>query len=194
MEFEEIQEIWDLQKKQSMYTINERELHSLILTKKKQAARLANATEFMQIIVNTGAAAFVFEQNYFSLKSKFFLYLMAAWMLATAVFILAGRFRRIKRGKNFDQSMRGSLEQAIADATYKVRISQLMRWNIIIIAIIIVLGMFEGGQPIWIIAGTAIFFGITYYASGYEHRCYISRKRELLSLHEKLEQGQPASN
>ena len=64
MEFEEIQEIWDLQKEQSMYTINERELHSLILTKKKQAARLANATELMQIIVNTGAAAFVFEQNF----------------------------------------------------------------------------------------------------------------------------------
>ena len=194
MEFEEIQEIWDLQKKQSMYTINERELHSLILTKKKQAARLANATEFMQIIVNTGAAAFVFEQNYFSVKGKFFPYLMAAWMLATAVFILAGRFKRIKRGKNFDQNMRGSLEQAIADATYKVRISQLMRWNIIIIALIIVLSMFEGGQSMWIIAGTAIFFGITYYGSGYEHRCYISRKRELLSLYEKLEQGQPASN
>jgi hypothetical protein len=194
MEFEEIQEIWDLQKKQSMYTINERELHSLIMTKKKQAARLANATELMQIIVNTGAAAFVFEQNYFSPKGKFFLYLMAAWMLATAVFILAGRFRRIKRGKNFDQNMRGSLEQAIADATYKVRISQLMRWNIIIIALIIVLSMFEGGQSIWIIAGTAIFFGITYYASGYEHRCYISRKRELLSLYEILEQEQSASN
>ena len=193
MEFEEIQEIWDLQKKQSMYTINERELHGLILIKKKQAARLANATELMQIIVNTGAAAFVFEQNYFSLKGKFFLYLMAAWMLATAVFILAGRLRRIKHGKSFDQSMRGSLEHAIADATYKVRISQLMRWNIIIIAVIIVLGMFEGGQSIWIIAGTAIFFGITYYASGYEHHCYLSRKRELLSLYEKLEQGQQAS-
>ena len=194
MEFEEIQEIWDLQKKQSMYTINERELHSLILTKKKQAARLVNVTEFLQIIVNTGAAAFVFEQNYFSVKGKFFPYLMAAWMLATAVFILAGRFKRIKRGKNFDQNMRGSLEQAIADATYKVRISQLMRWNIIIIALIIVLSMFEGGQSMWFIAGTAIFFGITYYGSGYEHRCYISRKRELLSLYEKLEQGQPASN
>lgn len=194
MEFEEIQEIWDLQKKQSMYTINERALHSLIMTKKKQAARLTNATELMQIIVNTGAAAFVFEQNYFSPKGKFFLYLMAAWMLATAVFILAGRFRRIKRGKNFDQSMRGSLEQAISDATYKVRISQLMRWNIIIIALIIVLSMFEGGQSIWIIAGTAIFFGIAYYGSGYEHRCYISRKRELLSLYEILEQEQSASN
>src|SRR4029077_16253861 len=130
----------------------------------------------------------------FSLKSKFFVYLMAAWMLATAVYILVGRFGRIKRGKNFDQNMRGNLEQAIADATYKVRISQLMRWNIIIIALIVVLGMFEGGQSIWIIAGTAIFFGITYYASGYEHRCYISRKRELLSLHKKLEQGQPGSN
>ena len=194
MEFEEIQEIWDLQKKQSMYTINERELHSLILTKKKQAARLANTTELMQIIVNTGAAAFIFGQNYFSLKSKFFLYLMAAWMLATAVFILAGRFKRIKRGKTFDQNMRGNLEQAIADATYKVHISQLMRWNIIIIALIVVLGMFEGGESIWIIAGTAIFFSIAYYGSGYEHRCYISRKRELLSLYEKLEQGQPASN
>ena len=119
---------------------------------------------------------------------------MAAWMLTTAVFILVGRFRRIKRGKNFEQNMRGSLEQAIADATYKVRISQLMRWNIIIIALIIALSMFEGGKSMWIIAGTAVFFGITYYGSGYEHRCYISRKRELLSLYEKLEQGQPVSN
>jgi len=186
MEFEEILEIWDLQKKQSMYTINERELHSLILNKKKRAGRLANTIELVQIIVNTGAAAFVFEQNYFSLKSKFFIYLMAAWMLATAVFILMGRFRRIKRGKSFDESMRGSLEHAIADATYKVRISKLMRWNIIAIAVIIVLGMYEGSQSLWIIACTVIFLGIAYYASGFEHKCYISRKRELLVLYEKL--------
>jgi hypothetical protein len=194
MEFEEIQEIWDLQKKQSMYTVNERELHSLILTKKKRAGKLVNLTELMQIIVNTGAGAFIFQKNYFSLKGNFFLYLLAAWMFATAIYILAGRLRRIKRGKRFDESTRGSLEHAIADATHKVRISQLMRWNIIAIALLIVLGMVEGGQSIWIIAGMVIFFGLTFYGSGFEHRCYVSRKRELLSLYEKLEQGQPASD
>ena len=107
-------------------------------------------------------------------------------MLATAVFILMGRFRRIKRGKGFDESMRGSLEHAIADATHKVRISQLMRWNIIVIAGIIVMGMLEGSQSIWIIACTVLFFSITYYASGFEHKCYISRKRELVGLYEQL--------
>jgi len=193
MEFEEIQEIWDLQKKQSMYTVNERELHNLILTKKKQAGKLVNLTELMQIIVNTGAGAFIFQKNYFSLKGNFFLYLLAAWMLATAIYILVGRLRRIKRGKRFDESTRGSLEHAIADATHKVRISQLMRWNIITIALLIVLGMVEGGQSIWIIAGMVIFLGLAFYGSGFEHRCYVSRKRELLSLYAKLEQGQPAS-
>ncbi len=77
--------------------------------------------------------------------------------------------------------MRGSLEQAIADATYKqsahfpAHAMEYYNYSINHRS-----GhMFEGGQSIWIIAGTAVFFGITYYASGYEHRCYISRKREL---------------
>ena len=193
MEFEEIQEIWDLQKKQSMYTINEKVLHGAILVKKKKAQRLVNVSEWFLVAVNLIAGAVVFGLNFSNPPWNFFLYGMAIWMVATATFILLGRMNRLKRANMFDLNMRGSLQHAIADATYWVRVSQLMRWNILPITVFILLGMWAAGKPVWIMALTFIFFGITYYASGVEHNCYKARKQELISLFEKLEQGESQS-
>jgi hypothetical protein len=186
MEFEEIQEIWDLQKKQTMYTINEKELHSRILLKKNQAGHITNISELMLIIVNAGAALVVIGLNTTSRHWNFFMYLMAAWMLGTAGYMVFSRVRRIRTRKGFSMDMRGNLEHAIADARYQVRISQLMRLNMVPLALFILLGYWEGSKSIWVAVGTVVFFAIAYYVSGFEQRCYRSRRRELESLYDKL--------
>ena len=58
------------------------------------------------------------------------MYLLSAWMLGSALFMLVNRIRRIKRNNQFDRSMSGDLDHAIAVATYQVRISQIMFWPI----------------------------------------------------------------
>ena len=71
-------------------------------------------------------------------------------------------------------------------ASYQVRISQIMRWNILPIAGFTLLGLWEGGKPIWIAVIVLLFFALTYYAGGWEHNIYKRKKRELEILQKKL--------
>lgn len=190
MEFEEIQEIWDQQKKQPMYTINEQELQSRILAKKSQAGHIANVSELLLIVVNLLVGGGIAVMNSFGRDRNVFLYVVAAWMVGTGGYMLVSRVRRLRRLPLFDRTMRGDLEHAIADASYQVRISQLMRWNIFPIAAFIVAGMWEGGKSIWIGAGTVVFMGMAYYASGFEHRFYKRKRKELGDLYNQLERSQ----
>jgi hypothetical protein len=152
-----------------------------------QARHITNISELLLIIVNLGAGSFVLGINLSSRHGNIFMYLMAAWMFATSLYSLISRIRRVKGTHRFDRSMHGDLDHAISVATYQVRLSQIMRWNILPIAALVLLGLWEGRKPLWAIGLIVICFAFTYYASGWEHRIYKSRKRELEILQEKLE-------
>ena len=185
-EFEELKQIWDSQNGQPLYAINEKALHSRILSKKKLTLHIANVSELLLIIVNSTACFFILGMNSFNTSANVFMYLIAVWMLGCALFLLVSRIRRINRSNRFDRSMLGDLDHAISVATYQVRLSQLMLWNILPIGIVSLLGIWEGGKSIWIAAGTLIFFVLAYYAGGWEHTIYKGRKRELEILQDKL--------
>jgi hypothetical protein len=187
MEFEEMKKIWDTQNNEPIYGINEKALHNRILSKKNRAYHITNTTELLSIIVNIGAGCFVLGVNLYKQSGNVFLYLMSAWMFATGLYSLVSRIRRLKKDHQFDRSMRGDLAHAIAIATYQVRFSQLMRWNILPIGILILLGLWEGEKSIWLAAGILVFFVLVNYAAGWEHNIYKSRKHELEILKNKLE-------
>jgi len=63
--------------------------------------------------------------------------------------------------------MSGDLDHAISIATYQVRISQIMRWNVLPIGALTLLGLWEGGKPLWIALLVLLFFSLTYFASGW---------------------------
>ena len=115
------------------------------------------------------------------------MYFLSAWMFSVALYLLASRIRRIKGDYRFDRSMHGDLNHAISMATYQVRLSQLMRWNILPMGILILLGVWEGGKSVWVAVGIFIFFVLANYAAGWEHSIYKARKRELEILQNKLE-------
>ena len=122
------------------------------------------------------------------------MYIMVAWTLATSMYMLAKRILRIKRDKQFDRSMQGDLDHAITIAAYQVRLSQLMRWNILPIGIFILLGIWEVGKSIGLSAFVLIVFALAYYASGWEHRIYESRNRDLEVLKSKLEKKEQSDD
>ncbi|GAB4035710.1 hypothetical protein [Spirosoma jeollabukense] len=188
MEFDELQKIWDSQTHESRWVINETALHKRILVKKEKVSHIANFSELLLVAVNMGAGSLVLGLNYFNPPTNLSLYLMSAWMLGTALYVLVSRIRRLKSGDTFDRSLLGELNHAISMATYQVRLSQLMRWNIVPIGLLSLLGFWESGKSVWLSLCLLIFFGITYFASGWEHRLYSVKKRELEALKVKLEQ------
>jgi hypothetical protein len=186
MEFEELQQIWNTQNSKPLYAIDEQALHNRILAKKSQAGHMADISELMLILVNMGAGIFVFGLNFFDKSGNTWMYIMAGWMLLTSLYSMVSRFRRITGDRRFDRSILGDLRHAISMAAYQVRLSQLMRWNIVPIGALVLLGLWEGGKPVWTTVLTMAFFVLAWFASGWEHRIYKSRKRELDVLQGKL--------
>jgi len=187
MEFEELRKIWDAQNDQPLYAINEKAMYNLILSKKKQAHHITNISELLIIIVYIIAGSFVLGMNLYDQSSNISMYVLSAWMLVSALFMLVNRIRRIKGDNQFDRSMSGDLDHAISVATYQVRISQIMLWNILPMGALTILGLLEGGKPIWIAVVVLLFFALSYYAGGWEHNIYKRKKRELEVLKKKLD-------
>lgn len=186
MEFDEMKKIWDAQNNTFLYSIDEQALHRRILSKKNQGGHITNVSELLLILVNVVAGGFVFGTN-FHAHSNLFLHGLAAWMLISGLYVLFSRIRRIKGAHQFDRSMHGDLQHAIWMATYQVRLSQLGRWNILPVAILLLLGMWESGKPIWLAIALLVFLGLASYGAQWEHNLYKKRKRELETLKHKLE-------
>jgi hypothetical protein len=191
MEFDEMKKIWDSQNNELIFGVNEKALHNRILSKKKQAHHITNISELLWIIVNIGAGCLVFGMSFFKQSENIFMYLLSVWMVGSALYTLISRIRRIKGNKHFERSIHGDLEHAISVATYQVRFSQLGRWNILPIGILIILGVWSGGNSIWLALSILIFLILTNYAAGWEHNFYKGRKRELEILKNKLENENP---
>lgn len=186
MEFEELQKVWDTQNNQPLYAINEKALHNRIITKKHQVIHIAGFSEWLLIIVNIASGAFIFGMNFMK-HNRLFIYLLAAWMFGSALYVLVSRIRRI-RAHRFDRSMLGDLQHALAAAKYQVGLSFIMRWNILPIAILVLLSIWESSKPVWLALVIALFFILVSYASRWEHNIYKAKKQELEILLKKLQQ------
>ena len=150
--------------------------------------RIAGISELAVTISNAGASLFLFITNFTSSNPSVFLYLLACLTGAVAVFILFNRFKRLKGSQAFDQTMLGGLRHAVFVATYQIRLSLIGRWSIVPIAILCVGALFESGKPVWIVIVLGFLFLAVHFASGFEHRYYVSQKLHLEGLLKKLVQ------
>ena len=66
MEFEEMKKIWDSQNNEVLYGINEKAMHNHILSKKKQAYHITNASELILIIANAVMGCVILGMNFIS--------------------------------------------------------------------------------------------------------------------------------
>jgi len=183
MEFDEVKSIWGAQDAQPIFRVDEQELYRKVLGRKRKALRITNISELLLIFVHLGAGGYVW---YLNTRGVFFMYLMAGWMIAVALLCVVGRVRRVVSGRRYDRSVRGELEHALAVARYQVKLSRLGRWNIILIGVFCVFGMWESGKSLWVNVFVVLFFIITYYLSGFEHAIYLRQKERLEKLYRKL--------
>lgn len=187
MEFDEMKRIWDSQNNQPLYAINEAALQNRIVSKKQQVRHISNTSEWLLIIVNTAASFAVLGVNVTNDSASWSMYFLAAWMFVVACCVLLSRAYRTREEHRFDRTIQGDLSHAIFVASYQVRLSKLMQWNILPIAILVVFGMWESGKSLWIAGGLILFFMVTAYASRWEHHIYERKRRELEALRDKLE-------
>jgi hypothetical protein len=182
MEFDEMKKIWDTQNNEPLYVLDETAMHNRILSKKQKTRRITNFTELMSIAVNIAAGALMLGTTLTSERPNVYLYVLAAWMMIVGVILIISRVSRINGKGKFDRSVLGDLDYTLATATYQVRISGLLRWNIVPVAALITVGLWNGGRTTGFAIVLLVFFAIVWYASGLEHNYYKRKRREVEAL------------
>lgn len=187
MEFDEIKKIWDAQNNQPLYVIDEKALHNRIQSKMKGVIRTANISEWGLIIINLFAAGVLLTLNSFTHAANIFMYIEAAWMFATVVYVVAHRSRRASSSRRFDRSINGDLDHAISIATYIVRLSRIMNWNALPLGAIMIFSGWEAGKLLKVAAVILVSYALAFYVGIKGDRVNVRRRRELQVLKEKLE-------
>jgi hypothetical protein len=189
MEFDEIKEIWDAQNSRPLYVLDEKALHNRIQAKKKGILHIADSSEWSLMTINLAAGSLLLVLNPLRPGANLFMYVETIWMFATVVFIVASRIRRIKASRQFDRSIHGDLDHAISLAGYQIRLSQIVRWNLLPMGAIMILSGWEAGKFVKVGAVILVSYVLAFYVGSRELRVNGRRKQELQILKEKLENG-----
>jgi hypothetical protein len=188
MEFEEMKKIWDSQKQEHVFSLDQSALHNRVLSKQKQGLRIANISEliliFTNIIAPVSILAVVIPRERFNISMT----LLSVCMLMIAGYVARGRYQRISGNTRFDRNLKGDLEFALDVARYQVKLSTLGRWIILPVAILSVTGLLEAEKSIWIALAVIIFMLMANYLSGWESKYYETRLHQLEVLKRKLEE------
>jgi hypothetical protein len=177
MDFEEMQTIWNAQNNANAYKLDEQELHRRILARKKRAVMITNFSELMIMIVYAAVGWVVLSVN---------MYYLAIWMWAVVMVLMISRIIRLRAARRFDRSVQGELQHALATAKYQVRLSQLMRWNIVVIFALTLWTIWKSGKPAWTLVLMSLIFLLAWYVSGIEHNKYKAQKGSLETLQQSL--------
>lgn len=187
MEFEEMQLIWNDQKEERMFAIDETALHATIRRKGEAVGRKVGLLEWMMIGVNMVVALVLLGDAYRD-GAATYQYLIAGVYFAYGIFALIRRLLRRRELVQFDDSLRGDLDRAIWQVEYLIRNSRgLVLWYLGPLLLVIAIGVYVGNGALWGLWLLLLLAPVTYFASRWEiNRFYVPKKRELEALRQKL--------
>lgn len=182
-----MQKIWDKQRNEMLFVINEEALHNRVKAKKRQANRIVNATEIGLMFVNTITATILLVDAIID-KEGFWDYGGAFAMMLTVLYLLFIRRKRKIAANKFDRSMLGELDHAISNTNSILQlVSTMIWWYFTPIAIFTISKMLIKGASVesWLLISGA--FVLAYFLVNWERNyCHIPRKRYLEALKQKL--------
>lgn len=191
MEFDEIKKIWDAQTNQPLYAIDEKALHNRIQSKMSGERRLAHMREWSTILFYLGAVGLMLGFSRFNLfkpGAKIFVYLSAAWMVGTVVYVVISRTRRIKASRRFDRSIRGDLDNAICLMGHQMRLGVVIACNFLPLGVLSIFFSWETGVLFMACVAVILVSGIlTFYVERKVYRASKGRRHALQVLKGKLE-------
>lgn len=183
MEFDEMKKIWDSQNSEHLYVINEDALHNRIRTKKKRSQRLVETVEIVLLISTIVAGSMVLLANIVRGEHIIFKYVSASVFYLVAVYLWMKRSDRRKGEGRFENTMMGDLEHALSNSNHQVMISATFLYKVFpFVSIGSLIAEWVRSGFTWMIPAIVAFFVVGYFASRWEHRCYVSKLRELESL------------
>jgi hypothetical protein len=187
MEFDEMKKIWDAQNNQPLYAFDEKALHNRIHSNMSTILHCTSITEWLLIFINLGAGGMLIDFNPFKRGANIFLYLEAVWMFAIAVYFVTHHIRRIKASRQFDRSINSDLDHAIFLANYQMRLSQIVRWNLLPMGTLMIFSSWESGKLLRVSIIILISIALAFYVTSSGYRANKKRKHKLQALKEKLE-------
>ena len=181
-----MRKVWDRQNNEPIYVLNEKALHNSITAKKNRVNRLANINEIGMIGIAVATSTFLLFKTFQS--NNVFAYLPAIVLLLTGVYVLVLRLKRKKNINQYDQSVLGTIDHAISNASYMVDFSKtFVWWYIFPLTIPVFLNMAMNQVDLWVWVFVPASFVVSYLLVRWElNRCHLPRKKALESLKEKL--------
>lgn len=193
MEFEEMKKIWDEQNQEPLYAINEAALYRSIQSKKKRASRLSSINDFglMGIAVITAITYSLI--SIINETPSLYDYLIPIILVGIGIYVLASRIKRKKKELQFDRTMLGDLDHAIASVSYEAkRAKTFVWWFLMPLAILVFLNMSTAEVSFWKWLGIAAGFVLLFLLTRWEYnRCHSPKKQKLEALREKLVEKNP---
>jgi hypothetical protein len=186
MEFEEMQKVWNEQKGENMYVINELALQNNISRKKNAASRRINKVEVALTLINSFCAVFLLVKAVD--KGHPWGYIGFLIMALTVLYIQFTRHKRKKAETTFDRSMLGELDHAIANTQSLIHFSKMMIIGYLLPMSVFVFGnlVTSGASPMkWVLMTSAycLAFILIFWERRSSHQ---PRKANLLSLRKTL--------
>jgi len=189
MEFKDMQVIWNSEKQETLFAIDETALHAMIKRKGKSITRWMERLEWLFIAVNFLVALFLL---YYMIRNDYeaYRYAMPLMCFGYSIFMVVR-----KRGRNrqqsqmrFEETMLGEVDKAIWQLDYLLKLSYSMAvWYLIPIVVVSCIFMFFNPPPLWVVAMLLVVVPLSFFASHWElNRFYLPMKRELESLRETI--------
>src|SRR5262245_36937560 len=113
MEFEEMKKIWDNQKEEYVFTINQSVMHNHIVKKQRQGLHITIISEWLMIVVNILVPVYIVTTTVSSGSKNISLIILSGWLVLTAAYVINGRVKRINGSSRFDRSLNGDLQFAV---------------------------------------------------------------------------------
>jgi len=187
MEFEEMKKIWDAQKGEALYAIDEKALHNRVIVKKNKSAQKANKLELTLIGSLLVASGMIWRVMIMKASFELVQVIFASLLLLAAAAIYISRRKRMTWQNSFENSMLGDLEQGLANASYQVNLSKAASFLYLTVTGFAVASVFNGVEEWWKPALVLLLFTFGYIASRWEHRkFYVGQKKNLTEIKEQL--------
>lgn len=187
MEFEEMKKVWDSQNEETLYVINEDAMYRSVISKRKSTGRVINKNEIGLLIINTGVGFLLLFDALFH-QEHIWDYLMSALMFLTVIYLFFSRKKRKTDKQQFDRSVLGEINHAIANAMASKQLaSQMLWWYILPVGVLVTIKMSYSETSLnqWLITIGMILLGSI--LTRWElQRCHKPRLEKLERLKEKL--------
>lgn len=187
MDFDQMQIVWDEQKRQRLYALDLDALHASVQQRGRRIARGVQVMELGVIAISIASVGFLAAKSLVEHTSRPLL--PAAGLVAAGVYLLVERLRRRARERRFASNLLGDLDLAIAQLDYHIRrIRTFPLWFCAPVCLALLASLVSkfGSKPWWMwLAGFAAF-PLSIYVTRLELRCLVPRKRELEALRAKL--------